>query len=29
VGGRHRDGAPLPEWMAHSNRFERKRIVIQ
>ena len=29
AGGRHRDGAPLPEWMAHSNRFERKRIVIQ
>jgi len=29
AGGRHRDGAPLPEWMVHSNRFERKRIVIQ
>lgn len=29
TGGRHRDGAPLPDWMEHSNRFERKRIVIQ
>ena len=29
AGGRHRDGAPPPEWMAHSNKFERKRIVIQ
>jgi hypothetical protein len=29
VGGRHRDGAPLPEWMAHSNKFERRRIVLQ
>jgi hypothetical protein len=28
-GGRHRDGAPLPEWMAHANRFERTRIVVQ
>jgi hypothetical protein len=29
AGGRHRDGAPLPEWMAHSERFARRRIVIQ
>jgi hypothetical protein len=29
AGGRHRDGAPLPEWMAHSDRFGRRRIVIQ
>jgi hypothetical protein len=29
AGGRHRDGAPLPEWMLHSDRFTRKRIVIQ
>ena len=28
-GGRHRDGPPLPEWMAHSERFARRRIVIQ
>jgi hypothetical protein len=29
AGGRHRDGAPLPDWMAHSDRFGRRRIVIQ
>lgn len=29
AGGRHRDGAPLPEWMVHSDRFGRKRIVVQ
>jgi hypothetical protein len=29
VGGRHRDDAPLPEWMIHSNRLERRRIVLQ
>jgi hypothetical protein len=29
AGGRHRDGAPLPEWMTHANRFERRRIVVQ
>ena len=29
AGGRHRDGAPLPEWMAHSDKFARRRIVIQ
>lgn len=29
AGGRHRDGAPLPEWMAHANRFERRRIVVK
>jgi hypothetical protein len=28
AGGRHRDGAPLPEWMAHSDRLARRRIVI-
>jgi hypothetical protein len=26
AGGRHRDGAPLPEWMAHSNSIDRRRI---
>jgi hypothetical protein len=25
AGGRHRDGAPLPEWMAHSDRFTHRR----
>ena len=29
AGGRHRDGAPLPEWMVHSDRLTRRRIVIQ
>jgi hypothetical protein len=29
AGGRHRDGAPLPEWMTHSDKFARRRIVIQ
>jgi hypothetical protein len=29
AGGRHRDGAPLPEWMAHSNKLERRRTVLQ
>jgi len=29
AGGRHRDGAPLPDWMTHSDRFGRRRIVIQ
>jgi hypothetical protein len=29
AGGRHRDGAPLPEWMLHSERLTRRRIVIQ
>lgn len=29
AGGRHRDGAPLPEWMVHANRLERKKIVVQ
>jgi hypothetical protein len=29
AGGRHRDGAPLPEWMLHSDEFARRRIVIQ
>jgi hypothetical protein len=27
AGGRHRDGAPLPEWMTHANRFERRRLI--
>jgi hypothetical protein len=26
TGGRHRDGSPLPEWMAHSNLIEKRRI---
>jgi hypothetical protein len=25
AGGRHRDGAPLPNWMAHSNLLDRRR----
>jgi hypothetical protein len=25
AGGRHRDGAPLPQWMAHSNLLDRRR----
>jgi hypothetical protein len=29
AGGRHRDGAPLPEWMLQSDKFARRRIVIQ
>jgi hypothetical protein len=29
AGGRHRDGAPLPEWMAHSDKLARRRFVIQ
>lgn len=28
AGGRHRDGAPLPEWMEHSNRFGRTKLVM-
>jgi hypothetical protein len=28
AGGRHRDGAPLPEWMEHANRFERSRPIL-
>jgi hypothetical protein len=28
AGGRHRDGAPLPEWMRHWNQFERRRTAI-
>jgi hypothetical protein len=27
AGGRHRDGAPLPEWMAQSDPFMRKQIL--
>lgn len=27
AGGRHRDGAPLPEWMAHANTLDRRRAV--
>jgi hypothetical protein len=29
AGGRHRDGAPLPDWMAQSNKFANRRIVIR
>ena len=25
AGGRHRDGMPLPAWMSHSSRFNRRR----
>ena len=28
VGGRHRDGGPLPQWMARSNEFNRRQKVI-
>ena len=28
AGGRHRDGAPLPEWMVHSNALDRRRAVL-
>jgi hypothetical protein len=28
AGGRHRDGAPLPEWMTHSNRWNRRRTMV-
>ena len=28
AGGRHRDGAPLPHWMAHSDTFARRRTAI-
>jgi len=27
AGGRHRDGMPLPRWMVHSSRFNRRRAV--
>lgn len=27
AGGRHRDGAPLPDWMSHSNRWSRRPII--
>jgi hypothetical protein len=27
AGGRHRDGMPLPRWMMHSSRFNRRRAV--
>ena len=27
AGGRHRDGAPLPEWMTHANKLEQTRIL--
>jgi len=26
-GGRHRDGAPLSDWMQHANRFSRRRSI--
>ncbi len=26
AGGRHRDGMPLPVWMSHSSRFNRRRV---
>jgi hypothetical protein len=29
AGGRHRDGAPLPDWMVHSNNLARRRIVVK
>jgi hypothetical protein len=25
AGGHHRDGMPLPDWMSHANRFNRRR----
>lgn len=27
AGGRHRDGMPIPNWMAHSNRFYRRKTI--
>ena len=29
AAGRHRDGMPLPNWMVHSSRFNRRRAVWQ
>jgi hypothetical protein len=29
AGGRHRDGAPLPEWMLHSNSIAGRRTVLR
>ena len=29
AGGRHRDGMPLPAWMSHSSRFNRRRAAWQ
>jgi len=29
AGGRHRDGAPLPEWMARSNLMDRRRTALR
>jgi hypothetical protein len=29
AGGRHRDGAPLSDWMLHANRFGRSRSIWQ
>lgn len=26
AGGRHRDGAPLPDWMVHANALDRRRV---
>jgi len=26
AGGRHRDGEPIAEWMAHSNRWHKSRV---
>jgi hypothetical protein len=26
AGGRHRDGMPLPAWMSHTSRFNRRRV---
>ena len=28
AGGRHRDGEPLPEWMAHANALDRRRAAL-
>ena len=27
AGGRHGDGAPQPEWMAHANALDRRKIL--
>jgi hypothetical protein len=29
AGGRHRDGAPLPNWMTHANRLHRRKAAVQ
>jgi len=28
AGGRHRDGAPTPDWMGHANRWDKRRTTV-